>query len=42
MPTADTVLVFTFASLALILVPGPGILLLLARGVAFGRRLFNA
>lgn len=38
MPTADTLLVFTFAALALILVPGPGILLLLARGVAFGRR----
>ena len=37
MPTADTLLVFTFAALALILVPGPGILLLLARGVTFGR-----
>src|SRR5262245_20974411 len=38
MPTTDTLVVFTLASLALILVPGPGILLLLARGVAFGRR----
>jgi threonine/homoserine/homoserine lactone efflux protein len=38
MPTADTLLVFTFAALALILVPGPGMVLLLARGVAFGRR----
>ena len=38
MPTSDTLLVFTVAALALILVPGPGILLLLARGVAFGRR----
>jgi threonine/homoserine/homoserine lactone efflux protein len=38
MPTPDTLLVFTVASLALILVPGPGMLLVLARGVAFGRR----
>jgi threonine/homoserine/homoserine lactone efflux protein len=38
MPGTDTLVVFTVTALALILVPGPGVLLLLARGVAFGRR----
>src|SRR5262245_7012153 len=38
MPTSHTLLLFALAALALILVPGPGILLLLARGVAFGKR----
>lgn len=38
MPTTDSLLLFTLAALALILVPGPGMLLLLARGLAFGRR----
>ena len=38
MPAADTLLVFTVTALALILVPGPGLLLLLASGVAYGRR----
>ena len=38
MPTASTLLTFTIAALAPILLPGPGILLILARGVGFGRR----
>jgi threonine/homoserine/homoserine lactone efflux protein len=38
MPSADTLLTFTVAALALIVLPGPGMLLLLARGVGFGRR----
>jgi len=37
-PPADTLLAFTTAALALILLPGPGMLLLLARGVGDGRR----
>lgn len=38
MPTTGTLLAFTVAALALILLPGPGMLLLLARGIGAGRR----
>ena len=38
MPSATTVAAFAFASLLLILFPGPAMLFLMARGVAGGRR----
>lgn len=38
MPTTATLLAFTVAALALIALPGPGMLLLLARGIGAGRR----
>lgn len=38
MPTTGTLLAFTMAALALIMLPGPGMLLLLARGIGAGRR----
>lgn len=38
MPTTSTLLAFTATAVALILLPGPGMLLLLARGIGAGRR----
>lgn len=38
MPASGTLLAFTVAALALIALPGPGMLLLLARGIGAGRR----
>jgi threonine/homoserine/homoserine lactone efflux protein len=38
MPSSGTLIAFSFAALALILLPGPGMLLLLARGIGSGRR----
>jgi threonine/homoserine/homoserine lactone efflux protein len=44
MPSTNTLLAFTATAMALILLPGPGMLLLLARGISAGRRpaLFSA
>ena len=38
MPTTSTLLVFTAAALALIVIPGPNVLFILARGINDGRR----
>jgi threonine/homoserine/homoserine lactone efflux protein len=38
MPTTSTLLAFTATAVTLILLPGPGMLLLLARGIGAGRR----
>lgn len=38
MPTTANLIAFTLATLALVLLPGPGMLFLLARGVGRGRR----
>jgi threonine/homoserine/homoserine lactone efflux protein len=38
MPSAATLLVFTVASVALVAVPGPNVLFVLARGIGGGRR----
>ena len=38
MPTTTTLLAFTAAAVALILLPGPNVIFLLARGIGDGRR----
>lgn len=38
MPTTSTLLTFTLAAAALVIVPGPSVVYVMARGVEFGRR----